>query len=218
MKTFRTNLINYTWGIVLLGVATSTTAQTIWNYVISDAGSGNALVTWSVAGSLATPPGAVLTVSESSLAVSVDAPGIYADAYLADGTPQILPTADGSYFQYDGSDVYAPISLYSTDNAPGSGNDSFALIAPLLPRTGVGMQLLYNPGTQSALIPIDFSNFNPGTYQSEESVFNTALTVNLTVEAVPEPSAVALVIVGAMSTLLTRKKVKRLGYETGAAQ
>jgi hypothetical protein len=69
------------------------------------------------------------------------------------------------------------------------------------------MQLLYNPGTQSALIPVDFSAFNPGTYQSEESGFDTALTVNLIIEPVPEPSALALAVVAIFGAVLTRKKV-----------
>jgi hypothetical protein len=144
----------------------------------------NSLVTWNVSGSLATSAGAVLLVSESSLAVSITAPGIYVDAYAANGTPQSIPALDGSHFQYVPANVYAPIALYFTDNAVGSGNDGFGLICPLLAHTG--------PGTQSAVIPVDFSVFNPGTYQSEETGFDTVLTVNLTVEPVPEPSAPAL--------------------------
>jgi hypothetical protein len=193
----KTKLTRCGCGLLLLGAVSSATAQSTWNYFISDAGSGNSLVTWSVAGNLATAPGAVLLVSESTLAVSINAPGIYADTFAADGTPQSLPTPDGSDFQYQPASVYAPIALYETDNAPGNGNDSFALIAPLLPHTGPGMQLLYQAGSHSAIIPVDFSNFNPGTYQSEEAGFNSVLTVNLTVESVPEPATAALIIIAA---------------------
>jgi len=209
MKTIKANLTDCTFGLFLLGAVTSGTAQSTWNYLISDAGGGNSLVTWSVAGSLATSPGATLLVAESSLAVSVAAPGIYTDAYLADGTPQSLPVLDGSYFQYGGSEVYAPINSYYTDNAPGGGDDSFALVASLLPHTGPGIQLLYNPETQSVLIPVAFSDFNPGTYQSEQSGLDTTLTVNLTVQTVPEPSTLALVIGAAIGASLRRKKRKR---------
>ena len=132
--------------------------------------------------------------------MSINAPGIYADSYAASGTPQSIPTPDGSYFQYEPASVYAPIALYYTYNAPSSGNDGFGLISPLLPHTGPGTQLLYNPGTQSAVIPVDFSDFNPGTYQSVESVFDTALTVNLTV--VPEPSTLSLVVLSELGALL----------------
>jgi len=216
MKTIKTNLVNYTFGIFLLGAVASATAQSTWNYFISDAGGGNSLVTWSVTGSLATSPGAVLVVpSQSSLAVSVQAPGIYADTYVADGTPQSLPTPDGSYFTIGGGNVYTSISGYFTGNAPGNGNDSFGLTAFLPPRL-VGIELLYNPGTQSVLIPVDFSNFNPGTYQSEESGFNTALTVNLTVEPVPEPSTLALAVGAVIGAALTSIKGKKLRFKTPA--
>ena len=206
----KASLPEYVFGLLLLGATTSATAQSTWNYFISDAGSGNSLVTWSVGGSLATSPGAVLLVRESSLAVSVVAPGIYADAYAAGGTPQAIPTPDGSSFQYPPASVYASIELYYTDNAPGTGNDSFALIAPLLPLTGPGTQLLYNPGTESALIPVDFSNFNPGTYHSEETGFDTDLTVNLTVEPVPEPSAAGLAVGVALVAVWAGRKGKTL--------
>src|ERR1019366_3798599 len=146
--------------------------------------------------------GAVLLISESSLAVSVNAPGIYADSYAASGAPQSIPTLDGSSIQYTPASVFEPIASYYTYNATGNGNDGFGLIAPLLPHTGPGTQLLYNPGTQSALIPIDYSDFNPGTYQSQVTGFNTTLTVNLTVEPAPEPSTMALFAVSGLGTLL----------------
>jgi len=200
----KSNLAHFASGLFLLGTVTTGGAQTTWNYFISDAGGGSSLVTWSVNGSLATAPGAVLLISESSLAVSIVAPGVYTDTYLADGTPQSLPILDGSYFQYGGADVFAPISAYYTDNAPANGNDSFGLIAFLPPRM-VGIELLYNPGTQSVLIPVDFSDFNPGTYQSEESRFNTPLTVNLTVARVPEPPVLALFAIGGLPLFQRRK-------------
>jgi hypothetical protein len=63
----------------------------------------------------------------------------------------------------------------------------------------------YQPGTQSALIPIDYSDFNPGTYQSEQSGFDTPLTVNLTIGAVPEPSTLALFAAGGLLFIRRRK-------------
>jgi hypothetical protein len=134
----------------------------------------------------------------------VNAPGIYADAYAADGTAQLLPTSDGSYFQLDQSTVYLPIPSYEAYNAPGGGNDSFGLLS----RIDFGMAgapLLYHPGSQSVVLPIDFSDFNPGTYQSEESGFSSALTVNLTIGPVPEPSAIALFALGGLLLFRCRK-------------
>jgi hypothetical protein len=198
------NLANYACGLFLLGAVATSRGQTTWNYFISDAGGGNSLVTWSVNGSLATPPGAVWVTSASSITVSVNAPGIYADAYAANGGSQSIPTPDGSYFQYDNTSVYTPIVSYDAYNAPGSANDSFGLLSRINPRD-IGTQFLYQPGTQAALIPINLSDFNPGTYQSEQSGFDTPLTVNLTVSAVPEPSALALFAVGGLLFILRRK-------------
>lgn len=169
--SMKLNPARYVVGLLLLGAVSPVAAQSTWNYFISDAGNGNSLVTWTATGTLTTSPGAVLTTSESSLSVSIVAPGIYTDAYAAGGTTQPIPAADGSYFQYDLSSVYAPVVLYYTANASGSGSDTFGLVAPLLPHTGAGMTMLYHPGTQSAIIPVDFSNFNPGTYQSQETDF-----------------------------------------------
>jgi len=186
-------------------VATTTHAQTTWNYIISDAGGGNSLVTWNVSGSLATSPGSVWVFGGSILTLAVTAPGIYADGYVASGTNQVMSTPDGSYFQLDGTSVYAPIVMYYTDNATGTGNDAFGLVAaPFFPRDS-GVQLFYQPGTQSVLLPIDFADFNTGTYQSQLGGLDTPVTVNLTVAGVPEPSALALSAVGAVLLAPRRK-------------
>ena len=92
----KTNLVKYACGILMLGAMTRATAQSTWNYFIADGGNGSSLVIWSVTGSLATSPGAVLLISAPSLTVSVNAPGIYIDSYAASGTPQSIPTLDGS--------------------------------------------------------------------------------------------------------------------------
>jgi hypothetical protein len=53
-----------------------------------------------------------------------------------------------------------------------------------------------------------YSDFNPGTYQSAISAFNPAVTVNLTVGPVPEPSALALLAVGGLNGLLLFRRPK----------
>jgi hypothetical protein len=201
MKSVKPKFVNCACAILLMGLAASAPAQTIWNYDISDAGNGNSLVTWSVTGDLASPSGAVMTIYLSSVPISVVAPGIYTGTIQADGT---IPTPDGSSFQYGFPGVYTDIVGYGAESAVGNGNDSFGLVAPLLPRIGVGQKFVYNPGTQSVIIPVDFSNFNPGTYQSQEAGFATPLTVNLTVEPVPEPSTLALA--GVVITFAIRKQ------------
>ena len=143
------------------------------------------------------------------VAVSISAPSIYTDSYLADGTPQSLPTLDGSYFYDVVGGQESPISGYYTYNAAGSADDGFGLLLSVF-STHLGDHLLYNPGTQSALIPVDYSDFNPGTYQSQMSQFIPGVTVNLTVGPVPEPSTLACMVGAAIITALTSKKRKRL--------
>jgi hypothetical protein len=204
----RTKPIGYTTTILLLGLATSVKASSVWNYTISDAGNGNSLVTWNVSGDMTTPPGVYLTTPPSripsSFPITVTAPGIYTGAFQADGTTQNIPTPDGSHFDLYPANVWSPIVGYATDTSVGNGNESFSLIAAPVPG-GVQGPFLYTPGTQSIIIPVDFSNFNPGTYQSQDPIFNTPLTVNLTV--VPEPSTLTMVAgAGVVIALTGRKK------------
>jgi len=187
----------------MLGAITNASGQSTWNYFISDAGGGNSLLTWNVTGDLTT--GALLLISESNLPISITAPGIYADSYVPSGALQSIPTPDGSYFQFDGAQIYISIVAYSTANAPGNGNDNFALIAAPL-HFPPPVPLRYNPGSQSALIPIDFTNFNPGTYQSQESGFSTPLTVNLTVGSVPEPAMLSFLALSGLTRLWRLQK------------
>jgi hypothetical protein len=211
MKTLKINPTKYASAILLLVAVTSAPAQSTWNYFLLDAGGGNSLLTWTVTGSLATPPGPALVSPKSSILISIDAPGIFKDAYAAGGALQSLPTPDGSYFQLDNTTVYIPVLAYEASNASGTGNDSFGLSSPTLPphQGDPGHAFLYQPGTQSALIPIDYSNFNPGTYQSQESGFSTALTVNLTIGPVPEPSTLAFSAVSGLCGLLVlRRRVR----------
>ena len=202
----KSNLANYACGSLLLGALATASAQTTWNYFISDAGGGSSLVTWNVSGGLAIPPGSLRLTTDRILSASVSAPGIFADSYAASGGDLLAP--DGSYIQWGIGDIWAPIVSYAAYNTPGGGNDTFGLLAWLGPRGAAGITLLYQPGTESALIPIDSSWFNPGTYQSEVSGFDTPLTVSLTVGAVPEPSPLVLFAAGGLGGLLLVRRDK----------
>ena len=205
MKSF---LIKCAYGVLVLGVVAVSPAQSVWNFQISDAGSGNSLVAWNVTGDLTTLPGPALLLTEPGIAstpepitVTIDTPGIFANSFSANGDVLPIPTADGSYFAT--GDIYFPIQQYSATTAPSGGNDIFSLVsAPIMPLSFNGAPFHYVAGTQSIVIPMAFSDFNPGTYSSQQSEFSTPLTVNLTVSPVPEPSPLALFMAGGVGALL----------------
>lgn len=194
------NLFQFGCGIFLLGHVLVASAQPVWSYLITDGGNGNSLVTWTVTGTVvAEQPFTPIRGPGPSIIVSIDAPQIYADSYSSGGI-HTIPIPDGSYFNF--GDVYSGIYSYQTINATGNGNDNFSLLTPRVVAPNLSWN--YNPGSQSVLIPVDFSNFNPGTYQSVASGFATPLTVNLTVQAVPEPSAMVLAVCVLISALLAK--------------
>jgi hypothetical protein len=60
----------------------------------------------------------------------------------------------------------------------------------------------YVPGVDSATIPVPFSSFNAGTYQIWPQ---QPIGMVLTVESVPEPSALSMAVMGALGFLLIRR-------------
>jgi hypothetical protein len=195
-------------GLALLGAVASTSAQSTFNYFVSDAGGGNSLVTWDATGSITTSLGAIWTHVGGFGGLQVSTPGIYVDAYAGSGIPQSIPTPDGSYFHNSELDQDFPIRLYFAENLADSSNDSFALLSSSVARM-TGQHIIYDAGTQSAFIPVPFSSFNPGTYQSvypAGTFLDSATTVNLTVGAVPEPSTMTFFALGGL-LLFCRRKV-----------
>lgn len=201
MKT----LFKLSYGLALLSALASATAQSTFDYFVSDSGGGNSLITWEVTGSIVTPSGVQATSAYVFGGMQVNAPDIYVDSYTGSGTPQSIPTPDGSYFHNIELDHDYPISYYLTHNPTSSTNDFFALIS-YSTTTSAGQHLIYEAGTQSALIPVPFSDFNLGTYQTVYPAgvyFDTAATVNLTV--VPEACTMSLLGLGGF-LLFTRRK------------
>lgn len=186
-------------GLALLSAVGSATAQSTFSYFVSDAGGGNSLVTWDATGSIVTSSGVLWKSTTGSFGgLQVDAPGIYVDAYTGSLGPESIPALDGSYFHNTELNQDFPISLYVTHNATGSSDDYFALLSHAA-TTSAGQHIIYEAGTQSALIPVPFINFNLGSYQSVTGAgpsFDTAVTVNLTV--VPEPSTMSLLALGGL--------------------
>jgi PEP-CTERM motif len=206
MKTF----LKLACGLALLGAVASACGQSTFDYFVSDAGGGNSLVTWDASGSITTSPGAVWKSTGGDFGgLSVDTPGIYVDSYAGSGQFQYIPTPDGSYFHNSELNRNFPIQIYYTQNSLGGSNDWFALIS--LASASAGQHIIYNAGTQSAIIPVPFSDFNPGTYQTiwaTGTFLDTTTTVNLTVIPAPEPSTMALSAVGWLGVWLFYRRRK----------
>ena len=119
------NLIKLTCGMALLGAAATATAQSTWNYFISDAGNGNSLVTWNVTGSLAALPGVIWDYGPDYGfgGVGISAPGLYVDSYPGTPRPQSISSLDGSYIYDTELNLNDPFNMYYTANASGSSND-----------------------------------------------------------------------------------------------
>jgi len=207
----KTNLIKLTCSLALLGAATTASAQTIWNWFISDAGGGNSLVTWNVTGSITSSPGVVWDYAPNTGfgSLSVGAPGLYVGSYAGMAQPQSIPTLDGSYIHDTELNQNDPINLYYTFKPSGGGNDYFNIM--ISTSVFYGDHLTYHAGTQSVLIPVPFSDFNPGTYQTSYAAgtfFDTAATANLTVGSVPEPTTLALSAIGGLGGWLFFRRRK----------
>jgi hypothetical protein len=157
-----------------------------------------------VGGDLTTQTGMVLLQSQTYLDIPINAPNIFNDSFVANDLIQDIPTPDGSLFNI--GDIYWPLVGFRNNNAPDNANDTFSLLSlPLLHGKfgpGPGTQFNYMAGTQSVLLPIDYSEFNPGTYQSQITTYSPSFTVTLTIGPVPEPSTLVLTVLGGLGVLL----------------
>jgi hypothetical protein len=75
-----------------------------------------------------------------------------------------------------------------------------------------GNRVTYAPATDSAIIDVPISIFNPGTYSYAETAGTGGfgqINYNLTVvQAIPEPSTLALSALGGLGWLLTFRRRK----------
>ncbi len=110
----KTSLIKLMCGMALLGAAVTATAQSTWNYFISDAGNGNSLVAWNVTGSFATSPGVIWDYGlyYGFGAVAIAAPNLYVNSYAGTGQPLSIPTLDGSYIHDTELNQNIPFNMY----------------------------------------------------------------------------------------------------------
>lgn len=191
-------LLKFVWGLFLLVAGATAPAQSIINYQITPFGGANSLVTWNVSGSLVDSLGVqwVVTASNGSFGgVPIVTSGLFAPGYAGTAFPGNISSPDGSYFHNVELGQNFAINMYFA-GIFGSTN-IFGLVTPPATTTD-GQHLIYSAATQSVVIPIAYSNFNPGSYQSvfgAGEFFNSPVTVNLTVGVVPEPSTLALSVV-----------------------
>jgi hypothetical protein len=203
MKT--TKIIGSAWGLFLVGLIFTARAQSTITYQITPFDSTDSLVTWNVTGSLLGPSGVLWEDSAGNFGgLPLVTTGLFVSGYTGTSSPQSIPTPDGSYFHNTELAQNFSIDLYFA--APIGGNDNFALITSPA-TTATGQHLTYNAGSQSVVLPIPYADFNPGSYQSSfapGTFFDSALTVNLNVVPVPEPGALPLTGLVALSLFLFR--------------
>lgn len=190
--------------LTLLSAPATVMAQSTFNYYVTSAGGSSSLVTWNATGSLTALPGAAWEVSGNQFGgVPIQTSGIFINSYAGTSFPQSIPTPDGSYYHNTELGQNFAINLYYAGVSGSS--DIFGLVC-LAATTANGQHLTYDAaGTQSATIPTPYSDFIAGAHQSTWAAgtfFNTSVTVNLTVGAVPEPTSLTLVAMGGLGLLL----------------
>jgi hypothetical protein len=209
INIMKNNLTKYVCGIFLLVTLTTARAQSTFNYYITPAGGTHSQVTWNVTGSLTQSPGVAWEAGGQFGGVPIETAGLFISSYTGKSFPQSISVPDGSYYHNTELGQNFAINLYSATIF--GSTDIFGLVTSPA-TTADGQHLIYTAATQSVIIPIPYSDFNAGNYQSTFAAgtfFDTSVTVNLTVGAVPEPSTLDLSAMGGLGTLLCFRRRKK---------
>lgn len=192
-------------GLITLGATAASPPQTTIDISLQNAGSGQTAVSWSISGYLVKPVGQTLSGNINEV---YDVSGLFAGLindlgantnYIAlsgFGTLSDLNSSFSRQFEGIQFDDSGTISLFLGDFV--SADQPYT---PLL--VSGGDQLHYSAGADSAVMDVPISSFNPGSYQyinageaistqPDVTVFTSDVIMNLTVDAIPEPSALAL--------------------------
>lgn len=202
----KTNLAKLAYGLALLGAAATAPAQSTMNINLSDDGSGNTAISWTVSGDLVSGgatagtyisgAGGVVAYFESFSSGSLIGPG--------GGTSlTLIPVSGGGTL----TDLSNGNSRQITGVRFGYNGVGLMFDSQLLINAGAGDILQYTAGTDSYVVAMPYSSFTEGNYQYVNySFLSQPLTFNLTVGAVPEPTTLALVAMGGLSMLLYRRR------------
>lgn len=203
---------------ILMAVAAPALAQasSTFNYTISDAGSGNSLVTWNATGDITTTNGAVWSQpSQMFSGFGLGNPGMFTAGYTTTGAFHQIDVPDGSTFHTVEIGFNHGLSVYQT--AIYGAMDVFGMYTTYDVISDSGGRLhtlgathiVYTAGTQSAVIPVAFTNFNAGSWTDNHNYdpyFTTPMTVTLTIAGVPEASTLALAGLGVAALGLRRRR------------
>jgi len=213
-------IIRSFFGLALLGSSVSASAAGVGAFTITlqDAGNSQTLVTL-LGNSFVTNTG--LAVSSSTPVNTMDAFSPIFSGWinnLGGYTGDFALSGFGTFGNVNGvTRGGAASALLDGIQFVSNGGSSYTLDLNLASALGVGGGDLvsYSPGSNSAVINVPFSVFNPGTYSYTQlghnaggtGVFNPNINYTLTVtQPVPEPSAIALAGLGGLSLLAYRRR------------
>jgi len=207
---------------VQISQAQTLTGSTVDIY-LSDGGSGNTAISWTITGLLA-DSGLISNYQTNAWAAGSGFGGLFTNIFSG----SIVPTGYNDYALNGG--VGGTFTNLSGGGSTGSGPypssasitkiglfNSGGMNSVLLDLANVigysrGNAVKYTAAQDSGTFDVSFAGFNPGTYQYFDPQggigFTTPITFNLTIDAVPEPSTYALLLLSGAASLWALKRRK----------
>jgi hypothetical protein len=201
-RSMKAGFVTLACGLITLGAMAASPPQTTIDISLQNVGSGQTAVSWSISGYLVKPGGQTLS---GNINEAYDLSGLFTGLvndlgantnYIAlsgFGTLSDLNSSASQQFKGIQFDSSGKISLFLGDFV--SANQPYTALL-----VSGGDQLHYSAAADSDVIDVPISSFNPGSYQyinpgeavsaqPDTTLFTSDVIVNLTVGAIPEPSA-----------------------------